>query len=181
MTQCFHPAFILACNNIRRMFEVVSSSTTRRFLLLAGLAGTMLLGYSPAQAQGPASTVADGKYQIFVRGYYNGDGTATVKDGFVSIDADIKDDGGNKGKLSVAQIGLVGDHFKGAGTLMGGAMTVSGRVEAADPAAAPAGNGNNGQGNAADRVVSDARIAATFKGPLDRQGRIAGARLVPGK
>ncbi|HEY8749003.1 MAG TPA: hypothetical protein VIM11_13560 [Tepidisphaeraceae bacterium] len=153
--------------------------TTRRLLLLAGLAGTMLLAYTPALAQGPVNAVADGTYRIFVRGYYTGDGTATVTGGFVSIDADIRDDSGAKGKLIVTQIGLVGNLFKGTGTLMGGAMTVSGRVEAADPAAAPAGKGNGNQAADAEHVVNDARIAATYKGPLERQGRFAGARVAP--
>jgi hypothetical protein len=181
MTYCFHPAFIFTCNNIRRMFEAVTNSTpARRFLLLAGLAGTMLLGYGAASAQNPPGNIADGQYKIIVRGYYSGDGTASVVGGVVTIDATIRDDNGVTGKLHVDPINLVGDHFKGNGTIMGGVTVVSGRVEAADPTVAPP-KGSNTQNVNADRVVSDARIGATFKGPFDHQGRIAGARVAQGQ
>jgi hypothetical protein len=182
MTHCFHPAFIFTCNNTRRMFEAVTNSTTaRRFLLLAGLAGTMLLGYGSAFAQNPTGTIADGQYKIIIRGYYSGDGTASVVGGVITIDAAIKDDNGLTGTLHVDSISLVGDHFKGTGTIMGGTTIVSGRVEAADPAAAAPPKGSNTQDVDTDRVVSDARIGATFKGPFNHQGRIAGARVTQGQ
>ena len=165
MNKAFHPLFILGCKNIRRMFEIGSKvNPTRRLVLLAGLAGSMLLGYGSALAQGPGPS-ANGLYKVIIRGYYSGDGVATVSGGSVSITANVKDDGGVSGQLIANQIGLVGDHFKGSGTVMGGTMQVSGRVEAADPNAG--------------RVVTDARIAATFTvdGPIKRVGRIAGARV----
>jgi hypothetical protein len=179
MSQTFHPAFILVCNNILRMFEVdTSPRPTRRFLLLAGLAGSMMLGYGTALAQAPATI--SGAYKILIRGNYTGEGVATVTEGFVTIDANVKDDNGFEGKLTITQAGLVGDHFKGTGTVMGGALTVQGRVEAKDPDPKAPGNGNGAQNAAgADPVVSDARIGATFAGPRGRGGRIVGAKVNP--
>jgi len=153
---------------------------TRRLVLLAGLAGTMLLGYGSALAQGPAPS-ASGIYKVIIRGYYSGDGVATVSaGGSVSITATVKDDNGVTGQLVANQISLVGDHFKGTGTVMGGSMQVSGRVEAADPAA-PAPKGDPNADPNAGRVVTDGRIQAAFTvdGPIKRVGRIAGAKVNP--
>ena len=186
MTKSFHPAFILSCNNRRRMCETGSNtnpttSPTRRLILLAGLAGSMMLGYGTALAQGPAPS-ASGVYKVIVRGYFSGDGTARVDaGGMVSINATVKDDSGMTGELVVTQVGLVGDHFKGTGTVMGATMTVSGRVEAADPAVVvPKGSDPNADPNNA-AVVKDGRIQAAFTvdGPIKRVGRIAGARVNP--
>jgi len=105
---------------------------------------------------------------------------ATVTDGFVTITALVKDDNGNQGTLTVNQAGLVGDHFKGAGTVMDGPLTVQGRVEAKDPD--PKAPGKGATGNPAtdtDPVVSDARIGATFAGPRGQGGRIVGAKVNP--
>ena len=181
MTKALHPLFILGCKNIRRMCETGSNmNPTRRLVLLAGLAGSMLLGYSPALAQGPAPS-ASGVYKVIIRGYYSGDGIATVSaGGSVSITATVKDDNGVTGELIANQIGLVGDHFKGTGSVMGGTMQISGRVEAADPAV-PAPKGDPNADPNAGRVVTDGRIAANYTvgGPVKRVGRIAGARVNP--
>jgi hypothetical protein len=182
MLNPFHPTFILACNNRRRMSDKGSNiNPTRRLVLLAGLAGSMMLGYGSAMAQGPAPS-ASGVYKVVVRGYYSGDGWATVTaGGSVSIVATVKDDNGAGGQLIANQIGLVGDHFKGPGTVMGGTMTVSGRVEAADPAPPGGAKGGDPADPNAGRVVTDGRIAATFtvNGPIKRVGRIAGAKVNP--
>ncbi len=186
MTKSFHPAFILSCNNRRRMCETgtkmnPTTHPTRRLILLAGLAGSMMLGYGSAMAQAPAPS-ASGWYKVIIRGYYSGDGWARVADGgMVSINATVKDDSGMSGDLVVAQVGLVGDHFKGTGTIMGASMTVSGRVEAADPAVVvPKGGDPNADPNNV-AVVKDGRIQAAFTvdGPIKRVGRIAGARVNP--
>lgn len=181
MTKSPHPSFILSCKNIRRMCETGSNLTpTRRLVLLAGLAGSMMLGYGSVMAQGPAPS-ASGVYKVIVRGYYSGDGVATVTaGGSVSITATVKDDNGSTGQLIANQVSLVGDHFKGSGTVMGGTMTVSGRVEAADPAP-PGPKGDPNVDPNAGRVVTDGRIAATFTvdGPIKRVGRIAGAKVNP--
>ena len=181
MTKAFHRSFILSCNNKRRMCETGSNmNPTRRLVLLAGLAGSMMLGYGTALAQGPAPS-ASGVYKVIVRGYYSGDGIATVSaGGSVSITATVKDDNGISGQLIANQITLVGDHFKGTGTVPGGTVQVSGRVEAADPAA-PAPKGDPNADPNAGRVVLDGRIAAnyTVDGPVKRVGRIAGAKVNP--
>jgi len=178
MSPSFHRAFIFTCNNIRRMFEVDNNpGPTRRFLLLAGLAGSMMLSYGTALAQAPSAI--SGTYKILVRGNYTGEGTAIVSDGFVTIQAQVKDDNGFEGTLTITQAGLVGDHFKGTGTVMGGQLTVQGRVEAKDPDPKAPGNGNAGQAADVDAVVNDARIGATFAGPRGRGGRIVGAKVVP--
>jgi len=181
MTKSFHPFFILSCNNRRRMCETGSNmNPTRRLVLLAGLAGTMMLGYAPALAQGPAPS-ASGIYKVIIRGYYSGDGIATVSaGGSVSITANVKDDSGVSGQLIANQISLVGDHFKGTGTVMGGTMQLSGRVEAADPAA-PAPKGDPNADPNAGRIVTDGRISAryTVDGPVKRVGGIAGAKVNP--
>jgi len=153
---------------------------TRRLVLLAGLAGSMMLGYGTAMAQGPAPS-ASGFYKVIVRGYYSGDGTASVTGGgSVSITATVKDDNGIAGQLVVNQVMLVGDHFKGTGTIMGATIQISGRVEAADPAP-PAQKGADPNDPNAVAVVKDGRIAATFTvdGPVKRVGRIAGAKFNP--
>src|SRR5216684_2759795 len=83
MSPSFHRAFMFACNNTRRMFEIdTSPGPTRRFLLVAGLAGSMLLGYGTAFAQAPSAI--SGTYKILIRGNYTGEGTATVTDGLVT-------------------------------------------------------------------------------------------------
>src|SRR5437879_37193 len=114
MTKTFHRSFILGCNNKRRMCETGSNmNSTMRLVLLAGLAGSMMLGYGTALAQGPAPS-ASGIYKVIVRGYYSSDGIATVSaGGSVSITATVKDDNGISGQLIANQIMLVGDHFKG--------------------------------------------------------------------
>lgn len=176
MSRSFHRAFIFTCNNVCRMFESdTNPRPTRRFLLLAGLAGSMMLSCGTALAQAPSAI--SGTYKILIRGNYTGEGVATVSDGFVTITATIKDDNGYQGTLTINQAGLVGDHFKGTGTVMGGALTVQGRVEAKDPD--PKAGPANTDPNNTDPVVSDARIGATFAGPLGRGGRIVGAKVNP--
>jgi hypothetical protein len=171
MCRPFHHPLIITCKNIRRMFERVTYSRfSTRSVITTGIA-CMLLAYGSLQAQTPG--VANGNYTILIRGYYTGEGTATVSGGFVSInDVAVRDNAGRSGTLSAASLGLVGDHFGGAATVMGMTITVSGRVDAADPTVA----------NAAvnpDAIVTDARIGATFVDPHGHAGRVVGTKQKP--
>ena len=173
MCRPFHHPLIITCKNIHRMFERVTHSPfSSRSVIAAGIACT-LLAYGSVLAQAPqTSAAAIGPYTILVRGYYTGDGSATVGGGFVAIHATVHDDAGHVGTLDAPQITMVGDHFSGPARVMGMTITVQGRVDAADPI--------NGTAAAnADAVVTDARVGATFVDSRGHTGRIAGTKLKP--
>lgn len=170
MCRPFHHPLIITCKNIRRMFErVTHSGFSTRAVIAAGIACT-LLAYGTTLAQAPQTpAAANGSYSILIRGYYTGDGVATVNGGVVFISAKVHDDSGRAGTLSATQITMVGDHFGGPATVMGMTVTLQGRVDAADPT-----TGNTVIDAAA--IVTDARMQATFVDPHGHSGRLAGTK-----
>jgi hypothetical protein len=166
MCRAFHHPLIITCENILRMFErMIHSKASSRSVVAAGIASA-LLAYGSVLAQAPPPPPPG--YTILVRGYYTGDGTATASGGFVSLSATVRDPSGNIGLLSATSIDLVGDHFSGPATVFGTPITVSGRVDAADPATGAA---------AADAVVTDGRIGAMYIDPRGHTGRIVGTKI----
>lgn len=143
-------------------------------VLLAGLC----LRPEPSTAKKPNPTTYTGQFTVFVHGYWNGQGTATVTLTTVQIQATVADDAGNSGALTVNNLSIVDNHFEGDGTVFGQPMHVAGRVEAPDPSPSgkTKGKGKGGKsGSSGAQVLIDARIGATFNaGP--HGGRIAGSR-----
>jgi hypothetical protein len=169
MCRPFHHPLIITCENILRMFErMIHSKASNRSVVAAGIASA-LLAYGSVFAQAPQANPIPG-YTILVRGYYTGDGTASTNGGFVSLSATVRDPSGNIGLLSATSIDLVGDHFSGPATAFGKPITVSGRVDAADPTTGAA---------AADAVVTDGRIGALYIDPRGHTGRIVGTKIKP--
>jgi hypothetical protein len=165
MCRPFHHLLIKTCKNIFRMFErVVHSKTSCRSVIAAGVAG-MLLAYGPALAdstnQPPPPT-----YTILIRGYYTGDGTAQVSGGMVTMSSNnVRDQSGRTGTLVGNAIDLVGNKFSGPATILGGTVTVQGRVDAPDPTVGI---------SPADVIVTDGRIQAVYVDSHGHTGRIVG-------
>lgn len=144
----------------------------RSFVILLLLVGTLCVWPGVSSAKKPNPNTFTGQFTVFVHGYWNGQGTATVSGTSVQIQATVTDDAGNSGTLTASNLNIVDNHFQGTGTVFGQPMNVDGRVEAQDP---PAGKAK-GKGKSSDeQVLLDARIGATFiAGP--HAGRIAGSR-----
>jgi hypothetical protein len=150
---------------------------SRRAITLVVLLAALCLRQDSIAAKKPNPTTYTGQFTVFVHGYWNGQGTATVTGTTVQIQATVADDAGNTGALTVNNLNIIDNHFEGNGTVFGQPMHVAGRLEAQDPppAGTPKGKGK-GKGSSADaQVLLDARIGATFNaGP--HGGRIAGSR-----
>lgn len=81
---------------------------------------------------GPTGT--NGSYTLIFAGGFTGDGHAAVGGNQVAtIDGNVTDAAtGVTGTFKAVNLNLDNGHFTGTGTVMGVAVTVSGRVEAAD-------------------------------------------------
>ena len=108
-----------------------------------------------------------GHYTIYVRGYWSGQGDATVSSGSVAITATVRSVTGQTGALVISGLPLVNNHFTGTGTVIGVAVTVDGRVQPPDPTA---GSGSNNQ-----TVTTNAVLSATILGG-GNGARAAGGR-----
>jgi hypothetical protein len=104
----------------------------------------------------PKKKDRSGKYRVEIRGYYTGDGWATVTATSVSIDANVKDEAGRRTQLKAENLKLARDRFSGQGTASNLKVNVSGRV---DP---PTG------------AVKVGRVTATYGTSTNRYGRISG-------
>ena len=97
-----------------------------------------------------------GTYELEVRGYLRGPGTATVTGTTIKIDANVQDENGRRTNIKLEGAKIVKDRFTGQGTAFNQKVTISGRI---DP---PAG------------AVKVARITATYATANGRYGRISG-------
>src|SRR5947209_14062135 len=96
----------------------------------------------------PPAVAAPATYDVKIAGWVKGSGHSTAGAGVVSITASIEDENGNKGDLIAANL-TVDDksHFRGAGTVLGQAITISGRIDAP---------------GAAEKQLKTRRIVGTF-------------------
>jgi hypothetical protein len=94
----------------------------------------------------------NGSYVTVIAGFYNGTGTAEVKDDRVSIKAEVTRSDGRTGVLVAPNLTVDGPYFYGSGTILGEAVQVSGRVDAARAS----------------------RLTATFAGSDGRAARVVG-------
>ena len=148
-----------------------------RLMLLLAVVGTCAQVSSAKKKPNPNTYV--GSFTVYVRGYWSGQGTATVTQGTVQIQATVVDEAGNVGTLTTAALTIVDGHFTGAGTVFDVPLLINGRVEAKDPpTGGPAkgkekGKGKGGSGE--DQILTNARLGATFTAGI-HAGRIAGGR-----
>jgi len=108
----------------------------------------------------PSPTIV-GSYQLQVRGYYTGSGTATASLTSLQLNANIHDDSGNTGQFS-ATLPLSNNRFYGSGSAMGQAIILNGHI---DPADAVVNNKS---------VLFAGRINGTMSIPGNHYGRVAG-------
>jgi hypothetical protein len=120
-----------------------------------------------------------GQFAILVRGYWHGQGVATVTATTVQITATVFDDNGNSGTLATDSLPLTQNHFSGAGTVLGLPLTINGRAEPQDQ---PSGNGK-GKGkkrpSSGDAVTTNANLEASVQAN-GHSARIVGARNAVG-
>lgn len=122
-----------------------------------------------------------GQFAILVRGYWHGQGVATVTATTVQITATVSDDDGNTGTLTTDTLPLTQNHFSGAGNVLGFPLTISGRAEPQDQ---PAGNGNGkgkgkGKNSNGDAVTTNANLEASVQAN-GHSARIVGVRNAVG-
>lgn len=114
-----------------------------------------------------------GQFAVLVRGYWHGQGVATVTATTVQITATVSDDDGNTGTLTTDALALTQNHFSGAGTVLGFPLTINGRAEPQDqPAGTGKGKGKNPNG---DAVTTSANLEASLQAN-GHSARIVGAR-----
>lgn len=104
---------------------------------------------------------SNGTYQVEIRGYYTGVGTATVSTSSLQISADIQDDVGNKGELA-ATLPVANSHYYGTGSAMGQSITLNGHIDPADAV------------QKGKSVLWAGRINGTISIPGSHYGRVAG-------
>jgi len=114
---------------------------------------------------GQSATDGQGHYAIYVRGYWSGQGDATVTAGTVTITANVQISTGQTGTLVISNLPLAANHFSGTGTVMGVVVNVDGRVQAPDAKPGP-----NSQA-----VTTNAVLGATLLGG-GHAARVAGGR-----
>jgi hypothetical protein len=161
----------------------------RWFLLLTCAAAPIFWPSVARAGKQKADPETAGHFAVAIRGFWTGQGDATVDGATVSIRGIVRDDAGKAGILTATNLKRVGNHFSGAGTVFGITMVVEGRVDGGDPpsGATASGKGNgNGKGKGKNKgqgdnqtkqapVVTNARIAATFVGG-GHAVRVAGGR-----
>lgn len=147
-----------------------------RLMLLLAVVGTCA---EVSSAKKPNPNTYVGGFTVYVRGYWTGQGKATVTQTTVQIQATVTDESGNVGTLNTAALNIVDGHFTGTGTVFGLPLVINGRVEAKDPPTGPSGKGNGKHkgrgGSGEDQVLTNARLGATFIAGA-HAGRVAGGR-----
>lgn len=148
----------------------------RHLLRLMLLVCLMSVCAQVSSAKKPNPNTFVGTFTVNIRGYWNGQGTATVTATTVQIQATLTDEGGNVGTLTTDILNVTDGHFTGAGTVFAVPMTINGRVEAKDPPPAKGkAKGKTKNSDDSDQVLTDARLGATFVAN-SHTGRIAGGR-----
>lgn len=100
-----------------------------------------------------------GAYDVTVKGSFTGKGTIAVGAKSVTIVLQVTNDAGATGHLTAANLTLTNGRFSGTATVLGTAVTISGRIDAAD----------------SKGPVRAASLQATFSGD-NVGGRIVGTR-----
>jgi len=178
MPPAFHLPFMFSRHNpsgMRR--KLAKSSIARRLMRWTAMAAALVwcpLALGQGAPRNPGNYL--GVYSVVVSGYWSGKGLARVGIGSVTIQVQVKNDAGQQGML-VAGLAMSDGYFHGSGTVIGTAITVSGRVDAADTIA-PSPRPVRPNGPQRRQIVTDARLQATFLtgGTQPHGGRIAGAR-----
>ena len=164
---------------IRRRVGRVRGESTMMRLPVAILFLIGAIGFYPdvSSAKQPDPKDYVGHFTVLVRGYWTGQGSATVAAGSVQIVASVTDDQGNVGTLSTSNLKIVDGHFSGSGTVFGVKMKLEGRVDASDlpPSVKSGGDDAPDVKGPGDQVLLNARIGATFTAGT-HGGRIAGSR-----
>ena len=176
----FHPSLMLGhCRLIKmRLLDDMRHTITRCILtcfLTCMLCQTAALGDAPEPPPPPEPPAAPVQhFAVFVRGYWNGAGDASVSGGTVQITASVRDDAGRTGTLTATDLKVAdNNYFSGTGTCFGLPMTINGRVDAADPTKAKGKGKGKGKKESDDSVLINARIVATFSAGT-HTGRVAG-------
>lgn len=124
-----------------------------------------------------------GIYKVLVRGYWTGEGRATVTDKKVEIGPiAVKDDSGHSGTLAISPMPLVNRRFTGTGTVTGTgiSITIEGRVDPADDHDAGASDPSKSHRHGGEDVLTNARFGATYITGANHGGRLSGGRNLSG-
>lgn len=116
---------------------------------------------APVQSPTSPSSAPSVPYTIQIRGHLCGTGTASVNGNSVTFTATVKNDAGISGSFTASGT-VINSRFQGTGTGIDQAITLSGRIDPADPVV---------KGKS---VIRLARIQSTFALPNGTFGRIFG-------
>jgi hypothetical protein len=187
----FHQVLMLIAHNGTKMCLMRDGKgrSIRWFLLLTCAAAPIFWPSVARAGKQKADPETAGHFAVAIRGFWTGQGDATVDAATISIQGTVHDDVGRTGVLTATNLKRTGNHFSGAGTVFGITMVVEGRVDGGDPPPGTTGSGKgngNGKGKGRNKgegdndtkqapVVTNARIAATFVG-AGHAVRVAGGR-----
>lgn len=96
-------------------------------LIAAFLAGSVWSAPAPRPR---AKRQRDGDYNLQVAGYAKGMGIAAVQGDKLLITVAVVSESGAAGTFTTTDVTIQGDHFTGAGTLLGEKATIRGRIDA---------------------------------------------------
>lgn len=132
--------------------------TCALMIIMAGLSqaepgggGNSGKGGGPGGKEHRSPRSQDGSYTLTISGFYKGTGTASVSAAAVSITAQVNSEGGATTTFKAENLVIAGPYFSGTGTVGETAITVKGRLDAAQAS----------------------RLAATYSSEK-RRGRIVG-------
>ncbi len=133
---------------------------------------TLLLGANIAfssgrPAPGPKPKGTDGAYNISVRGYYRGEGTATVTGNTISLTGTLHGEKGEQGDFAAPNLVISGNYVTGQGNILGQAVNIYGRLD-------PTGEGGG-------KKLKTARFVATVATADGHHIRIEGLLQSPPK
>jgi hypothetical protein len=160
-----------------RYGKAVVSKRLSLVLCLIALAALCPLVAAKNSWKNPANYA--GQFNVIVRGYWHGQGVATVTASTVQINANVTDDDGNTGTLTTDALPLKENHFFGQGTVLGVAMTIDGRAEPQDQ---PGGSGKGkgkGKKSSDQAVTTNANLEASVTTQVNgvkHTGRVVGVR-----
>ena len=157
----------------RRKTRLMRDLLRGNIRLLTGLfacaIGAASLQAALAPSTPPPSTAVkvEGKYNVKVGGFYQGDGNAAVNGGVLSITAKVTDETGHAGDFTVTGIKIdATNHFRGQGLVQGKSLSITGRLDPLDTA---------------ETQLKTARITANFSVSDGHRGRVVGyVPITPG-
>jgi len=189
-----HPPFILRRDNTFRMSRLCGTSYMPRRMLLLTAVALCLTWCSTARADDGGGQPAHpsrpnhperytGIYKVLIRGYWTGEGRATVTDKYVELGPiQVKDDSGHSATLTMGKMPLANRRFTGTGTVTGTgtSITIEGRVEPADDHDTGASEPSKSHPHGSDDVLTNARFGATYITSGNHGGRLSGGRDLSG-